>query len=117
MPATPPRIAAFHAQQAAEKAFKALLIALQILVPRTHHLRHLVALPPPDLHAARTHADLDRITRFAVNVRYPDDLDDVSPDDAEAAVADAARIVAAVEADLVSLLAPGGGPLTRPRGG
>ena len=35
--------AAFHSQQAAEKALKALLVALRIRPPKTHSLEHLLA--------------------------------------------------------------------------
>ncbi len=38
----------FHAQQAAEKAIKAILVAYNIPVPRTHNLRTLFDLLPAE---------------------------------------------------------------------
>ncbi len=63
----------FHAQQAIEKAFKALLTFHQITFPRTHDLLRLLdlALPfIPDLDNDREgFADMET---YAVDVRYPD---------------------------------------------
>lgn len=63
----------FHAQQAIEKAFKALLTFHQITFPRTHDLLRLLdlALPfMPDLDDDREgFADLES---YAVDVCYPD---------------------------------------------
>lgn len=39
----------FHAQQAAEKAIKALLIAKKITFPKTHSIRMLLDLLPPEV--------------------------------------------------------------------
>jgi HEPN domain-containing protein len=65
----PREIAAFHYQQAAEKAIKGLLIESGITPPRSHDIRSLVALLPNqsglDLDAA------DELTPFAVLARYP----------------------------------------------
>lgn len=61
----------FHAQQAAEKALKALLIARGIPFPWTHNLRTLLDLlaptadPPRDVHAATA------LTDYAVALLYP----------------------------------------------
>ncbi|MCV5768109.1 HEPN domain-containing protein, partial [Escherichia coli] len=60
----------FDAQQAAEKALKALLIALGIPFPKTHDLAELIRphLPvPPGLE------DLVRLNPFAVAGRYSGD--------------------------------------------
>ncbi|MCX5961606.1 MAG: HEPN domain-containing protein [Cyanobacteria bacterium] len=63
----------FHAQQAIEKTFKALLTFHQITFPRTHDLLRLLdlALPfIPDLDNDREgFADMES---YAVDVRYPD---------------------------------------------
>jgi HEPN domain-containing protein len=69
--------ALFHAQQAAEKAMKALLIAEGHAAPRTHDLGALadrcVALAP-DLQSALT--DVEQLSGYAVRIRYPgEDLD------------------------------------------
>ncbi|MDX9867507.1 MAG: HEPN domain-containing protein [Kiritimatiellia bacterium] len=61
----------FHAQQAAEKAVKAVLLSQGFDVPRTHDLSFLVdllpltALPPPSLLL------LPVLTKYAVHHRYP----------------------------------------------
>jgi HEPN domain-containing protein len=63
----------FHAQQAIEKAFKALLTFHQITFPRTHDLLRLLdlALPfMPELDNDREgFADMET---YAVDLRYPD---------------------------------------------
>ena len=102
--AAPPRHAAWLAQQAAEKAVKAVLISLQIPFPFVHDLDRLVALVPAGWSVRETDADLARLSDFAVEARYPDDLPDVSRVDSTASVEDAARIVEAAEADLAPQL-------------
>lgn len=61
----------FHAQQAAEKSLKAVLIHHSIAPPRTHNLETLIDLLPPTM--PRTHALLQsaRLTVFATSARYP----------------------------------------------
>jgi HEPN domain-containing protein len=64
--------ATFHAQQCAEKYLKALLTLREIAFPRTHDLsalsslcyRNGVILPIED-------DDLDKLSAYAVEVRYP----------------------------------------------
>ena len=64
----------FHCQQAAEKALKALLIALEVRPPKTHDIRALVSLVsksiPETLDALSAVVDL---TDYAVEIRYPDE--------------------------------------------
>lgn len=79
----PPRVTAFHAQQAAEKALKAVLVAEGVLVP-------LDLSPLPDS------TTLARMTVYAAQPRYPDDLPDVSAAEADEAIATAAAVLAAV---------------------
>ena len=65
-------VAAFHAQQAAEKFVKALLVRHQIEFPKTHDLnllRKLVAKKGRGLAEALTIAD--NLTPYAVEFRYP----------------------------------------------
>lgn len=96
----PPRAAAWHAQQAAEKALKAVLVALGEAVPRTHDLLDLAARvgsAVSDLPATTALADL---TFHAVQPRYPDDLADVDEADAQRAFATAEAVVVAVEQSL-----------------
>jgi HEPN domain-containing protein len=63
--------ACFHAQQAIEKALKALLAFHTHPIPRTHDLEEIQRLcmevePPPDLGGL----DLTHMTNYAVAMRY-----------------------------------------------
>lgn len=67
--------AGFHAQQAAEKFIKAMLVRHQVEFPRTHdigRLRDLVGRADSDL-AARL-APADSLTPYAIEFRYPGEL-------------------------------------------
>ncbi|MFN3179767.1 MAG: HEPN domain-containing protein, partial [Thermus sp.] len=64
----------FDAQQAAEKALKALLIALGIPFPKTHDLSRLLELIRPHLPVPPELETLVRLNPFAVAGRYPGDL-------------------------------------------
>ncbi len=77
-PLSPEWVIGFHAQQAVEKALKAVLARHGIEFPRTHNIAMLVELLrrgsraiPPDAE------DLPRLTPFGVTQRY----DDVASDD------------------------------------
>lgn len=64
--------ASFHAQQAVEKALKALLIRHQIEFERTHNIAALLGLAgpvAPDI--AVPLADSASLTTYAVEARYP----------------------------------------------
>jgi len=91
--AIPWSIVAFHAQQATEKALKAVLVARRIAFPRTHDLIWLLerclATGEP-LAALRPRIAL--LEPYAVLVRYPGQ--DVEPDEqAGRAAAEAAHAV------------------------
>jgi HEPN domain-containing protein len=92
--ATDPEIAdavvGFHAQQAIEKALKAVLSAHERAYPWTHDLRHLMELldaagsPLPDeLRDAR------RLTPWAAEFRYGETIDDELDRSATVDIADA----------------------------
>lgn len=75
--------ACFHAQQAAEKAVKGVLVHLGIDFPKSHSLDRLVALMPSD---AAERFDLDaliELTPWAIAGRYPEDIE--NPTSAQAA--------------------------------
>lgn len=97
------RIPSFLAQQAAEKALKAVLTHLQIDFPRTHDLERLQGIIPRDWKEIRRCTGLDGLTRHAVDTRYPDDLAErISLDEARAAVERAQALRAAIADDFLS---------------
>lgn len=96
----PARHPAFLAQQAAEKAIKACILAAGGTFPYTHDLPELIALVPPGWQVAQTDADLERLTEFAGRPRYPDPAYLVDEADAAKAVEDAKAVVDAARADL-----------------
>jgi HEPN domain-containing protein len=94
----------FHAQQAAEKALKAVLVARGVEPPHTHDLGALAALMPDDLSLDVSGDDLGDLTMFATGPRYVLDAgteaEDPTWDEAARAVVVAGRIVAAIRAHL-----------------
>jgi HEPN domain-containing protein len=100
--------AGFHAQQAAEKALKALLVRHQIEFRRTHELQELLALAEPV--AAGIHARLaaaETLTAYAVDARYPGPQPPLDKDEAARQVAVAGAVVAQVRDLLRPYLAAG----------
>ncbi len=85
------------AQQGAEKALKALLIAQGIEFPRTHDLDTLLNLSPVAHTWFPSDVDVDALSEWAVEARYPGDWEEASRNDAQQAVADACAIVSAAE--------------------
>ncbi|WP_259090256.1 HEPN domain-containing protein [Salinibacter ruber] len=88
----------FDAQQAAEKALKALCIERGIEFPYVHDLARLITLlqdegqPVPD-----EVTEAGRLTRYAVFTRYPGLDDPVTEEDHNRAVSSAERVVEWVE--------------------
>ena len=71
-----PSQAGFHAQQAAEKAIKAVLLHRAISVPKTHDLDVLIELWCQAGHEWPEAFDgISEMTVFAVRARYPGDID------------------------------------------
>lgn len=84
----------FDAQQAAEKAAKAVLVLRQIEFPRTHELGELLALArqageqiPEDLWEA------SGLSRYATHARYPGEEQPATENDYREAVAIAEKVV------------------------
>jgi len=69
--AVAPRHVCWLAQQAAEKALKAVLVFLQIDFPRRHDLDALRNLIPMGWSLKEKHRDLALLTEWAVEARYP----------------------------------------------
>ena len=95
-----PRLGCFLAQQAAEKALKARLIAHAIAFPGIHDLLALRALLPVGASAGLGDKALAALSVWAVEARYPGDAPDASGSDAREAVAGARAVVAAAEGDV-----------------
>lgn len=97
-----PRHACFLAQQAAEKALKAVLVYLSAEVPRIHNLNALRNLIPPDWEYVRGHADLTELTAWAIDARYPDGDGGASSSEATDAVRQARDVWVSVCRDLTA---------------
>jgi HEPN domain-containing protein len=78
---------AFHAQQAAEKSLKALLVVRQVEFPKTHDIERLLELIAlGDEPLAEALAAAAELTPFGVEYRYPGEYAPVSADAAKACV-------------------------------
>lgn len=95
----PARLAAFRAQQAAEKAIKALLVLVGADFGRIHDLEALVLKLPDDSVTRSLDVDLERLTDYAVAGRYPDALEEIGRQEAARAVEQATSIYESVLAD------------------
>lgn len=94
-----PRHSAWLAEQAAEKALKALLIAYQRPFPYTHDLERLVGLLPEDEHPRYEDTDLGQLSTYAVDTRYPG-MPTIDAKEAHAAIEAASQIVETVQLTL-----------------
>jgi len=96
-----PEILAFHAQQAAEKALKALLIHEQIEFPRTHVIAVLLNLCEQAGYKVPDNLlDALVLTLYAVATRYPSEEEPVTRDQAREAALTAATVLTWVEAQM-----------------
>ena len=82
-----PEQACFHAQQAAEKSLKAVLLFKRIEFPLTHDIEELVELVmqsglvfPQEINEASL------LTPYAAETRYPGHLEEVTPSDVNEAI-------------------------------
>ena len=96
----PPGEVCFHAQQAIEKALKALLASVEIAIPFTHNLTALYALVPtthrPDADVGR----LGRLTDLEAESRYPGEWSEPTMSEAGWASEMASSVVGAAQAAL-----------------
>lgn len=67
----------FHAQQAVEKALKAVLVAKDVPPPKTHNIRTLLDLLPRDIIVPQRVEDAASLTDYAVMSRYPGDFESI----------------------------------------
>lgn len=61
----------FHAQQAAEKSIKAVLVHHGVRVPKSHDLAYLTNLLPASVSIPPSLIQLPILTKYAVHQRYP----------------------------------------------
>ena len=93
-------VVGFHAQQAVEKFAKAVLVARDIEVPRTHDLRFLLDLASAEGLPMTDSVQTSRwLTPWSVEFRYGDDIDD--PFDRAAAI-ESVRAVERWAADILA---------------
>ena len=93
-----PWVCCFHAQQAAEKAMKAVLVSRGIEPPYTHDLGAIASTMPSDVVLDVTAEDLATLTTFATGPRYVLDAgseeEEPTWDEAEQAVGMTDRVLA-----------------------
>lgn len=88
----------FDAQQAAEKALKALCLKQGIVIPKTHSLVTLIdLLEGANLSIPSDVKDADELTRYAVGTRYPGLEEEVDEEEYRTAVSQAQSVVRWVE--------------------
>lgn len=91
----------FHAQQAAEKFLKAVLVHHQVEFPKTHDLGEILDLVATvEACLAGGLRDTAGLTDYAVDIRYPGDFPEMTAEDGKAAVSLAARVREAVREKL-----------------
>lgn len=76
----------FHCQQAVEKFLKGYLIYLEIGYQKTHEIGELVSIcERKDRGITHLKEDADKLTDYAVEIRYPDDYYEIHENDAKEA--------------------------------
>ena len=94
--------AAFHCQQAAEKTLKAFLVSRSVPFDRVHSLVYLVDLcEAKEPRFSSTREAAENLSPYAVEIRYPGDVPEISRDEARQALAAAEAVM-----DLVLGLLP-----------
>lgn len=92
-----PNAIAFNSQQATEKYLKALLVWHQVPFPKTHDLEEILDLVETvDAGLAELLRDVIVLTPYGVELRYPGDRPDATPDTAREAVELARKVKVAV---------------------
>ncbi|MHB1000117.1 MAG: HEPN domain-containing protein [Armatimonadota bacterium] len=71
----------FHAQQAAEKSIKAVLVHYNISFPFTHNLQVLLDNLPADIDIPDYVKDAIELNAYAVLARYPGEMEPASESD------------------------------------
>ena len=93
-----PATAAYHCQQAVEKALKGFLAGHDVSFPRTHDLRVLVSVGVEIEATLDTfHDTADLLTPYATEFRYPTGCPDPTPEEAAQAIHAAEAILTFVD--------------------
>lgn len=95
----PPRHACYFAQQAAEKALKAMLLRALGTYPRSHDLDYLRNLLPESWAIHARMPKLGVLTEWLVEARYPGNWPEASQEDAIEAIRLAAEVLQALNDD------------------
>ncbi len=83
----------FHAQQCIEKYIKALLVYYKKEPPKLHDIGELITAlkdEMPELYQILDEAD--ELTDYAIGIRYPEEIFDISSEDSKKAVKTAEKI-------------------------
>ena len=84
----------FNAQQAAEKALKAVCLARNLEFPKTHSIVRLIdILDAGGVNIPQNVKEADILTQYAVETRYPSISEEVTKEEYRDALALAARVV------------------------
>ncbi len=97
-----PRHGCFHSQQAAEKALKAALVLEGLAVPFIHDLGELLELLPDGWSLPSSPVELERLTEWGSEARYPGDWADPTAEDAVQAEAEARTVYEAIAREFAS---------------
>jgi HEPN domain-containing protein len=95
-----PRQICFLAQQAGEKALKAILVFLDMNFPKTHDLDHIRELIPEGWEVKEKFPELYELSVWAVESRYPGHTPDVVEHEARETLLLAEMVFDAVKAEL-----------------
>ncbi|WP_136063267.1 HEPN domain-containing protein [Pontiella sulfatireligans] len=76
----------YHAQQSVEKSLKAVLIHSGNAFPRTHNIKILVELLPPEVFRDPILEASAILTDYAVTARYPGEVEPVSKSELKTAL-------------------------------
>ena len=88
----PYHLVAYHAQQSAEKCLKAFLIFHNIDFPYTHDISRLLELCAKKANWTQDIQDAEELTLYAITARYPEESEEVTPEDAHRAIAIAEEV-------------------------
>jgi HEPN domain-containing protein len=83
----------FHAQQAAEKSIKAVLLKCRIDFPYTHNLQTLLSLLPTGIAPGLDLREAVGLTPYAISTQYPGEMEPTTEEEYRAAVRVAETVV------------------------